>query len=383
MRPARLAPIKEPIPSLAGVRGTLRPEILVAAASAICLFGFPCVPGGKGASRMLGAAPDRTPTRSASEGSSGPPAHRSSTRTPKAGDGTAPLMWVPSLTQTPNRVSDDLALGLRARKLLLQDEVLAGQVLGVSVRNRVAILWGVVSSTSVALRAENCLRSLSGLAAIRSELSIDARSEPPRDRYAFSSSAAQSPPSRRVPGKLVHRVEEQLPTPGPEYRWRPAGHRLPITMPGQASTGAQQTEKLAERPAVESLPGFPSGDSDRASRPSAPRSVLPFPAQMRESVPVMPVLIVRAPAPVRESAAPRAPVPSAASHDTSILIERIEELRMGDDRFRSVRAEVRGDLVYLDGTVYCWDHLFDLARSISRLPGVRRVLFKEVRAESP
>ena len=42
--------------------------------------------------------------------------------------------------------------------------------------------------------------------------------------------------------------------------------------------------------------------------------------------------------------------------------------------------EVRGDTVYLRGTVYRWEHLFELARSASRLPGVRQVLFDEMRA---
>jgi hypothetical protein len=66
----------------------------------------------------------------------------------------------------------------------------------------------------------------------------------------------------------------------------------------------------------------------------------------------------------------------------SRLAQTIEALRLADKRFRGVVVDVRGDIVYLRGTVYRWEHLFELARSVSRLPGVRRVLFEEVRAES-
>src|SRR5438309_1337123 len=59
-----------------------------------------------------------------------------------------PLTWMPGLSQHTNHASLDLELSLRARKALLQDEVLAGQRLGISVRNRIATLWGSASSPS-------------------------------------------------------------------------------------------------------------------------------------------------------------------------------------------------------------------------------------------
>ena len=345
MRSVRLVVIEKPL-LFAGMPSVLRPELVFAAASVVFLLGFSGALGGDGSSPMVQAASGSPPTRSASESA-------------------APFIWVPSLTQPPNRVSDDLALGLRARNVLLQDEVLAGQILGITVRNRVAILWGVVSSPCVALRAENCLRGLPGLAAIRSELSLDTRTEHAGARNTSSGSRTPLPESRRVQGKLVHRVEEQPSTPGQEFRWRPAERKGPDKMAAQPGKSSLQSERRAERLAAESLPGFPSPDSNGAS------------------LPVMPALVLPAQPSVADAARPRIPPSPAGPQTTSSLLERIEALRLADDRFRGIRVEVRGDAVYLRGTVYSWDQLFELARSISQLPGVRRVLFEEVRAESP
>ena len=58
--------------------------------------------------------------------------------------GSEPSTWVPSRLQTGSAIREDLDLSLRARQAFLQDEALAGENLGISVRNRVAILWGSV-----------------------------------------------------------------------------------------------------------------------------------------------------------------------------------------------------------------------------------------------
>jgi hypothetical protein len=345
MRSVRLVAIEKPLP-LAGVRCVLRPEIVFAAASIVFLLDLSGASAGDGPSPMLRVAPSSTPTRSAREDA-------------------APFIWVPSLTQPPNRVSDDLDLGLRARNLLLQEKVLAGQILGVTVRNRIAILWGVVSSPSVALHAENCLRGLPGLVAIRCQLSIDPGTEHSGERNPGCDPPPPLPESRRVPGKLVHRVEEQASTPGLEFHWRPAGQRGPERTPARPAKSPLPSERRAVKLAAESLPGFPSSDSNGAS------------------LPVMPALVLPPLPSVANAARPGMPPPPAGFQTTASLLSRIEAVRLADDRFRGLRAEVRGDAVYLRGTVYSWDHLFELARSLSQLPGVRRVLFEEVRVESP
>lgn len=95
----------------------------------------------------------------------------------------------------------------------------------------------------------------------------------------------------------------------------------------------------------------------------------------------MPAIILPS-APVVDGAK-RLPGAAVSPHSISNLAQAVEAVRLADDRFRGVRTEVRGDAVYLGGTVYRWEHLFELARSVSRLSGVRRVLFEDVRAESP
>jgi hypothetical protein len=66
-----------------------------------------------------------------------------------------PPTWLPSPAPPKSHVSEDLELSLRARDALFQDKVLAGQLLGISVRNGVATLWGRASSPNVARRAED------------------------------------------------------------------------------------------------------------------------------------------------------------------------------------------------------------------------------------
>jgi hypothetical protein len=278
-----------------------------------------------------------------------------------------PLTWVPSPSPHTNQVSLDLELGLRARKALLQDEVLAGQPIGISVRNRIATLWGTASAPAVARRAEECLRNLPGLAAVRNDLYIDGRNTPPRPQSRTPGSQPQLPHPQRAPGALVHRAGEQTPAASQEFSWRPAQRRQTETLPGSAD------RFMPAKPSPESLPGFPTSDSIR----------IPSQARIRaeETPAVMPAMSLPITPPAANSARATLPSLPAGSREASGLAQAIEALRRADDRFRGVRVEVREDTVHLRGTVYRWEHLFELARSIARLPGVRHVLFDEIRAE--
>jgi len=95
----------------------------------------------------------------------------------------------------------------------------------------------------------------------------------------------------------------------------------------------------------------------------------------------MPAMSLPMTPPAANSARATLPSLPAGSQTASGLAQAVEALRRADDRFRGVRVEVRADTVYLRGTVYRWEHLFELARSTSRLPGVRHVRFDEMRAE--
>jgi len=65
------------------------------------------------------------------------------------------------------------------------------------------------------------------------------------------------------------------------------------------------------------------------------------------------------------------------SLDQAILV-----IRQGDKRFAALRHNVRGRAIYLSGTVTTWEDAMDLARAVSRLPGVERVVLAQVRTSS-
>ncbi len=283
-----------------------------------------------------------------------------------------PFVWVPSPSQSPNQIGQDLELSLRARKLLLEDKVLAGQVVGVSVRNRTATLWGSVSSPSSAQHAEACLRSLPGLASVQNRLTIE-----DHDRMAQRSPLAlgsqhQPPAAEHVHGALVHRAGESVPTQDPLFVWRPVRPKGKEPAPEPAAPPPVPT-----KPAVDSLPGFPSRDSTQIPSPSAVSALLIPRLKAEGAAPLMPALTLPADSP-RAVSTPSSTVPQGPSG----LSQVIEALRLEDDRFRGVRVEVRSETVTLHGTVACWEHLFELAGSIARVPGVRQVRFGYVRAES-
>jgi hypothetical protein len=60
------------------------------------------------------------------------------------------------------------------------------------------------------------------------------------------------------------------------------------------------------------------------------------------------------------------------------LDQAIRVIRLGDKRFAGLRHELRGRVVYLNGEVATWDDVMALARIVSRLPGVERVVLTQV-----
>lgn len=77
----------------------------------------------------------------------------------------------------PNR---DARQTIQARKLLAEDPDLAGWNLGVTVRDRVATLWGPAPSAEVAFRAELALKTMIELSEVRNELFLSDQLKPMR-----------------------------------------------------------------------------------------------------------------------------------------------------------------------------------------------------------
>ena len=94
---------------------------------------------------------------------------------------------------------------MEARKLLADDSDLEAFNIGVTVRNRVATLWGPVPSIEVAFRAELVLRSMFELTAVRNELFVSELVEPMRKPLRIDN------PPRIVPEIVPPKLPRALP----------------------------------------------------------------------------------------------------------------------------------------------------------------------------
>jgi hypothetical protein len=223
----------------------------------------------------------------------------------------------------------DLKYELLARRVILEDQDLAGLDLGVRVRNRVATLWGTVPSRELAWHAVTRLQGMPELLSVRSELFID-DSAPRRVK------PSPAPPPRpggefRVPARpqtvLTKGPSPPVPKP-PPVKWEPS-------------------PAGPEGPPQESKPSaVPVGSSPAAVVPTLP--------------PAVPVAAEPAPADIERA---------------------VRHLILGQERYRRLRIEVVGERVFLSGTVRRWEDLHELARAIARLPGVAGVTLRSIRAE--
>jgi osmotically-inducible protein OsmY len=228
----------------------------------------------------------------------------------------------------------DVQLTLQARKALQQDEKLANLNLGVTVRDRVATLWGAARSADLARRAVERLRQVPGLTEVRSEMKAEAAEDALLESFA------------------------QLARPRPA-----AEPPAPPASPGPAALTSQASDP-SWKPRVS-----PDGEVE-APPPEggAPGLILP------------PVALPRPPL-GGASEPPAVLLPPAPRATSENLTRAIDALRRGDERFRRVRSEVRDGVVHLGGTVYRWEDLFEMARAVARLPGVQRVILEDVRTE--
>ncbi len=63
----------------------------------------------------------------------------------------------------------------------------------------------------------------------------------------------------------------------------------------------------------------------------------------------------------------------------SDLVGRITALQQSEPKYMGIVADVQNGVVRLGGTVTRWEDIFALARMISHLPGVERVILHDVR----
>jgi len=267
--------------------------------------------------------------------------------------------WTPARFQSVDATLQDLELTLRARKAILQDDKLAALNLGVTVRGRVAILWGTVATKELSARAEDFLRPVVGLQGIRNELRIDGNGQPPVAGGPRQPTPLAEPVPNPPLASGVRPPPPQWAASGQQQVWRPvldgtANVRVPgaADMPGYsgATAGDARPALVPESPKPDSAmpsarPRDPAQPTGRANRPLALAPPVPPPEQ---------------------------------DHRTNSLARIVESIRLRDRRFQPVQAQVLGSIVTLRGTADCRDCLFELAQIVSRVAGVERVVVEEV-----
>ena len=67
--------------------------------------------------------------------------------------------------------------------------------------------------------------------------------------------------------------------------------------------------------------------------------------------------------------------------DAPAIGNAVQDLILGDERYRRVRYEVKQGKVYLSGAVVRWGDLYELSLAVARIPGVEAVVLRDVRAE--
>jgi hypothetical protein len=238
---------------------------------------------------------------------------------------------------------------LYARQALAQDEQLAPWNLGVTVRAGVANVWGTAPNLATARRAVERVRQVPGLIEVRNEIRIVAAEEMIEDggssndrgsRIEDGGSKMEDRGSKIEAERPLHRVRSstfdprsfQSSTATASYRNAPSNPPAlmpPIPVPvGQSAVHQVRREGTAE-PVGQTLL---SASLDKSVRPTASPS------------------------------------------QSGRLADMVLQVRQGDVRYRLIQFEIRG------GTIRLWsprnqaDSLFAMAQSVSRLPGVERVI---------
>ncbi|MBI2804993.1 MAG: hypothetical protein HYX68_08430 [Planctomycetes bacterium] len=217
-------------------------------------------------------------------------------------------------------VARDVRHTLAAQKLLADDPELAVWNIGVTVTNRVGVLWGPVPSADLAYRAEMRLRILVELVEIRNDLFVSPLVEP-----------------MRVPLKI-----DNPPAAFPEEP-RPRLPARPRTAPG--------------------APGKLTGQDRGASKKAGP-------ASKTEKPPTIEVL-----PPEKLDPAPVLPRRLPAGKSSRNLEAQIRDLLQSKSTYRPVEFAIEGRRVFLKSTEV--DALHEAARAISRLPSVESVVLQD------
>lgn len=207
----------------------------------------------------------------------------------------------------------DSKLTVHARRMLADDNLLGPLNVGVIVRNRSATVWGSAPSVEAADRAVKLVRQVPGIAQVTNELVVE------------------------KPGDPLFDFLRNTPTP----------------LPGQEPSAQPR------RTAHDSAPA-------QAEHAGARRSVSPTSQSRPSAAPETNIVLMPAiPLPMR---------PHASSVTSDELNRQIERLCRSSHRYRNVQFTCTQGVVHLHGTVERSEDLIELARAISHIAGVERVV---------
>ena len=208
----------------------------------------------------------------------------------------------------------DITHTIEARRILMEEPELADLNIGVTVRNRVATLWGPVPSAENAFRAELCLRTMIELAEVRSELFVSDQLE-----------------DRRPPIKMIRPAPLMLPD------------RLPPKLP-------------MERGPVYPMPELQVPQELSEIKPKAAAAI----KVVRPDASPVPML--------GESQ------PDNMTQAERALAAAVRTVLQGKTAYREVQFAVKDGRVYLKAAAINTDVLHEVARAVARLPNVEGVI---------
>jgi osmotically-inducible protein OsmY len=215
----------------------------------------------------------------------------------------------------------DLQLTVHVRRALREDESLGSVNVGVRVRDGVAILWGPVPSAEVVARALARVQTVQGILGVRNETYI------------------------ALPDRNLEPIPIPLIPPDPQR----SASASPDPMSGSLNSLNTAAREAPDDGAAGDPPQATGRHGIASSSPEAPTA----------------------------DHTPRArPVSRPAPASGEGLAAAVARLRTGDARFRGLRVDVKGATVEVAGAAEREEDVMALARLISRLPGVERVVTK-------
>lgn len=237
----------------------------------------------------------------------------------------------------------DVQATLYARQALAKNDELDALRLGVKVTNGEAIVWGVAPSWALAERALSVVGKVKGVYFVRNQIRLNSHSTEEALRSLMRGLAAGGVQRELLP--LVELPPERtavLPEP-------------PMPRPQVVINAQPPRSRLDEPPLASGVTLLrPVEIGPDAASSSSVKLLRPLPVSARDRSALV--------APAQKG-----------------LLALADKLRLENFHYRDVVIEVHDGELLLSGRVAELEHLIELARGLSRLPGVLRVDTRDVR----